>query len=246
VTEPAEAASEIRSASEIRAYFLEMLEHAVLRPGMYGGELGLRHYLGDLEWICRREGTMDSTLQQLGAWTPIGVRGAFERLFGDGGRGREHDQAVGMVYGQVAWSQGFLAPPRTLTAGEYARLRGAARSWTQRADRVLADVIAEYGEPSLRTTTYNPRYPQTVAYVSASHADPLVVFDFWQDWPWDGQRVPRLGPEPVLRNVRWHQPNPGSAPDEAWFAGSFTFTPVGQTLLVPEGDAGAAGSDEAG
>jgi hypothetical protein len=243
VTDPADAASDIRSASEIRAYFLEMLEHAVLRPGMYGGELGLRHFLGDLEWICRREGSMDTALQQFGAWTPAGVRGAFERMFGGSGRPPAHHQAVGLVYGQVAWSQGFLAPPRTLTAGEYARLRGEARQWTERADRILADVIAEYGEPSLWSPRYNPRYSQSVAYASGSHADPLVVFDLWQDWPWDGERLPRFGPEPVLRNVRWHQPSPGSTPGAAWFAGAFTFTPLGQTLLVPENreDSGGGG-----
>jgi hypothetical protein len=70
-------------------------------------------------------------------------------------------------------------------------------------------------------TKYNPLYPVSLAYASASADDPLVIFDFWQDTDWDSRpSTPRLGPEPVLRDVRWRE------------SGStvFTFTPAGEIL----------------
>jgi hypothetical protein len=72
------------------------------------------------------------------------------------------------------------------------------------ADRTSADVLAAFGEPSLWRPKYNPWYPMSLGYVSGNHLDPLVAFDFWQDTDWESKpRRSRLGPQPILRNVRW-------------------------------------------
>jgi hypothetical protein len=43
-----------RSVSEIREHFIARLNKALLYPGMYGGELMLRQFLGDLAWMYSR------------------------------------------------------------------------------------------------------------------------------------------------------------------------------------------------
>jgi hypothetical protein len=126
------------------------------------------------------------------------------------------------VYADLAHAQGYLAPLRELAAVEYSRLLRDARRWTADADRVIADVIGEFGEPSLWRPKYNVRYPTSVAYVPRNALDPLVVFDFWQEID---QSNPASGsrrwPGPVLRNVRWQEDR---------FEEGFTFTPTGLAL----------------
>jgi hypothetical protein len=219
-----------RSADEIRERFIARLNSAVLRPGMYDGESTLRQLLDDLAWIDKREspGGVYRTLEARGAVSPVGVRGVFMRMFGGGIRA--HDNAVAFVYADLAHAQGYLAPQRELAAEEYSRLIRDARRWTADADRVTADLIGEFGEPSLWLPQYNPRYPMSVAYVPRDALDPIVVFDFWQELhqpsPLSGSRRWR---EPMLRNVRWQ---------EGRFEEGFTFTPIGLGLRAQGTPAG--------
>lgn len=205
----------------------ERLNHALLFLGMYGDEMILQELLNDLAWIDRRDdqlGGVTQILNEAEAWSPTGVNGAFRIMFG--GIRADHDAAAALVYADIAHAWGYLTPQRTLTPAQYARLRRDARGWTAGADHVMADLVGEFGEPSVWRPKYNRRFPTSVGYVSASSADPLIAFDFWQEARWHGKPMERdFGPEPVLRNVRWH-------PDGS-FAAGFTFSPVGATLLVP-------------
>jgi hypothetical protein len=71
---------------------------------------------------------------------------------------------------------------------------------------------------------YNRLYPVSVGYLSADSGDPLVAFDFWQDTDWAKPPWwPRLGLEPMLRNVRWRTDR---------FAEGFAFSPIGTTMLA--------------
>jgi hypothetical protein len=156
----------------------------------------LRLFLDDLAWIDGREtprGPAQDALAAMGAFSPSGVTGAFTHMFG--GIPADHLSAVGMVYADLAWAWGYLEPASTLTAGEYARLRRDAREWAAAADRSPADVVAEFGEPSLGLPGYNPRFPVSFGYLPPDRSQPLVVFDFWQDAGW-GQRVTYQGSGP--------------------------------------------------
>jgi hypothetical protein len=219
-----------RSADEIRERFIARLNSAVLRPGMYDGESTLRQLLDDLAWIDKREspGGAYGMLEARGATSPVGVRGVFMRMFGGGITA--HLDAVGFVYADLAHAQGYLTPERELAAEEYACLRRDARRWTAAADRVTGDLIGEFGEPSLWIPRCNPRYPTSVAYVSRTALDPLVVFDFWQEMdPTSPAPGSRRWPGPVLRNVRWQEDR---------FEEGFTFTPIGLALRAQGTPAG--------
>jgi hypothetical protein len=196
---------------------------------MYDGESTLRQLLDDLAWIDRREspGGAYGALEARGAASPIGVRGVFMRMFGGGVTA--HLDAVGFVYADLAHAQGYLTPLQELAVEEYSGLIRDARRWAADADRVTADLIGEFGEPSLWIPRCNPRYPTSVAYVSRSAVDPLVVFDFWQETDQTSPTPRCRWPEPVLRNVRWH---------EDLFEAGFTFTPIGLALRAQGTPAG--------
>lgn len=222
---PTDSAGRTKTGREIHDHFTARLSEAVVRPGMYGDEMALQYFLDDLAWIDGRESPhsrASEAFSAMGTWSPIGVSGKFTDMFG--GSARDHINAVALVYADLAWAWGYLTVARTLDREEYARLRRDAPPWTAAADRVIADVVAEFGEPSLWTPKYNPCWPQTIGYVPQDRSDPLVVFDFWQDTDWaSGSFRSRFGPEPVLRNVRWRGDS---------FAAGFTFTPTGSTLRV--------------
>jgi hypothetical protein len=110
-----------RSAREIRDYFIDRLNHALLFPGMYVGELTALMHLDDLAWIDRRDsdlGSVTDTLAQAGAWSSTGVRGAFQLMFG--GIPADHNNAAALVYAGIARTWGYLVP-------QYSRLRRDAR-----------------------------------------------------------------------------------------------------------------------
>jgi hypothetical protein len=197
---------------------------------MYGGEHELGQLLADLAWIDRREpaGGSVELLRAMGAWSPAGVGGVFARMFG--GRPADHRAATALVYADLAWSWGYLIPGRTITAAAYARLRQQAPGWTASADRVMADVIAQFGTPSLWRPNYNPRFPVSIVYAPGQQSAPLVAFDFWPHPPGTGNAP---WPEPALRNVRWRTDR---------FEDGFTFSPAGASLLIPGGRVAAPGS----
>ena len=109
-------------------------------------------------------------LEARGAASPIGVRGVFMRMFGGGVTA--HLDAVGFVYADLAHAQGYLTPLRELAVEEYSGLIRDARRWAADADRVTADLIGEFGEPSLWRPRYNPRYPTTSPTFHAAPSTP--------------------------------------------------------------------------
>ena len=187
---------------------------------MYGGELAIHQVLADLLWIdgaAQGRDRVTDELRAIGAWTESGVCGAFARMFG--GRPAEHNVAAAFVYADIARANGYLVPGRRLSGDEFVNLRQDARGWTASDDRSPPELIESFGVPSLLRPGYNPSFPVSAGYVSDDDEDPLIVFDFWQ--PIFGSDL--LGPEPVLRDVRWRAGR---------FEEGFTFSPLGATLLT--------------
>ncbi|MGZ0150804.1 hypothetical protein ACXJJ3_27345 [Kribbella sp. WER1] len=198
------------TVEQIQQHFIEGLNGAVRRPGMYGGELGLNYKFDEVIYVTE---TSDSRAWQeafeaAGAWSSIGVAGVVRRLMpGDGA------EAIASAYADYAHQQGWLTIDRTLEEREYGALRGRLGQYCA-TDHVEADVLDLFGEPSVRIGGRNPRYPSVLGYVGAD--GPIVWFYLWngteQDtWP--------AYEEPVLLAARC-----GLAP----FVQSFVFTPAGQ------------------
>lgn len=214
----------MRTIEEFRERLLEQTNHAVRRPGMFGGELPIRFLLGDLTFIDEADEAWNYEQQQLrdrGSWTEIGVPGAFATIFGGRQQGT-HDAAVGSVYAEIAHRLGYLRLDNTLTTSDYRQLRREARPWSRAGDRSLSDVIETFGEPGIRCGGNGAFWPATIAYVTTSSSDPLICFDAWNEVDNTGTRVAgRWGPEPVLRNVRIRT---------SAFPRDFTYTPIGKIM----------------
>lgn len=210
---------EPRSAGEIRSHFLERLNLALLRPGMYDGERALHGYLDDLRWIDGYDDNVSEVANSWGMWSSVGVGGWLSRQLG--GATSRHSDAIALVYADIAHHWGYLRLQRALATPDYDRVRGEARGWATAGTWAPADLTAAFGPPSFGRTAYNPRYPVSLAYGTADADSPLIIFDFWQETDWNSS-PPRsmYGPAPVLLDVRWRD---ASSP---WF----TYTPVGEAL----------------
>jgi len=135
------------TVEQIQQHFLELLNAAIRRPGMFGpGEFGLDHAMtsvayvtetGD-QWVWRK------ALEARGAWTPVGASG-WVRLLMPG------TEQVGSasLYADYAHERGWLTLDRALEAGEYAEVCGELGAWCS-VDRLRADVVERFGEPSVR------------------------------------------------------------------------------------------------
>jgi hypothetical protein len=105
-----ELAGAPRTVSDVRDRFIERLNSAVLRPGMWGGELTLQMVLDDLAWLDGQEHVrpgVAETLDADGAWSSIGVSGVFVQMFGR--RAVQHQDAAGVFP---------LAPPGPALDGQ--------------------------------------------------------------------------------------------------------------------------------
>ncbi|MDT7843063.1 hypothetical protein [Streptomyces justiciae] len=206
----------VMSADEMHAYLVDQLNHALRRPGMFGGEIAILMLLDHLLFMegqleCRWEAVREP-LRERGASTAIGVKGVFRELI----RGRdEHD--VASVYAEFAHQRRWLHADRLLDARTHESLMGRASEWAAQ-DRQWPDVVAEFGEPSILFGGTNPRYGKTLAYVSEDPGHPLVFFHLWNGDL--DEASPTWKPsyeQPVLWAVRL-----GDRP----FQESFTFTPT--------------------
>ncbi|OPC76723.1 hypothetical protein B4N89_45390 [Embleya scabrispora] len=212
--------SVLANGDEIRAYLKDQVNLILRRPGMYGDEVALRLVVDHLLFA---QGRPDAWIgqqrhwEERGAWTSRGIAGAFSDLLPRNCR----SDSVASVYAEFAHRRGWLHPDRVLTTDEYDVLRGTARRWASR-DRVWADVVTEFGTPSVLFGGTNPLYGKALGYVSADPGEPPVVFHLWNgSAPGTASSWPPDHTEPLLLAVRC---------DDAPFRESFTFTPTGRRL----------------
>ena len=197
---------------------------------MYDGEQALHGYLDDLRWIDDHDDDVSQVANSWGIWSPTGIGGWLARNLG--GEARDHSDAVALTYADIANHWGYLRLQRVLTTAEYERVRGEARRWAAANNQTPADLTSAFGPPSFGRTSYNPRYPVSLAYGTADTDSPLIIFDFCQETDWTAS-PPRsvYGVEPALRDVRWR---------DTGFP-MFTYTPAGEALRARQpGSAGPA------
>ncbi|MEU4828433.1 hypothetical protein AB0H37_41825 [Actinomadura sp. NPDC023710] len=204
----------LRTGAEIRDYLVDQLNLALRRPGMSGGEAAIRLVLDHLEYAERRDGPgFPRLLEERGAWTPLGVTGAFALVI----PGR-YESGIASVYAEYSRAQGWLKIDRTLTTAEYSSLATEHRRWTAH-DRSLSDVLETFGPPSIHFGGTNPLYGKTLSYTSGSPTDPMISFHLWNGTEPDAESSwPPLYSEPVLLAVR----SSGQSLET-----SFAFTPEG-------------------
>jgi hypothetical protein len=184
--------------------------------------------LDDLAFIEGREEDLSerfAALRDRGSFGSEGVRGQFKYLVREDRPG--HLEGMAMVYAEVAHQFGWLRPGRPLSAAEYDQLRTSARSWTEEEDRTTDDVVATFGAPSIWREGYNPWWDTSFGYCTASSAEPIIVFDFWQETDWGHRpRTSPLGERPLVRDVRWTT--------EGDFRSDFTFSPRGAARILEQ------------
>ncbi len=135
------------TVDQIRQHFIEVLNHAIRRPGMFGpGEIGLDHTLTDVVYVTETgdRQTWRDALEARGAWSPTGAGGMVRALM----PGTEQ-HAAASVYADYAHEHGWLALDRTLTVEEYDAVRGGFAEWCA-VDRVRDDVVGRFGASSVR------------------------------------------------------------------------------------------------
>ncbi|MFI1092114.1 hypothetical protein [Streptomyces sp. NPDC020917] len=208
--------SDERTVQDVLDYLVTHLNGALRRPGMYGGEVAIRLYFDAVAFADAAEQAWKQELKDLQtrrASFPTGVRGAFQDLWGDA-----HEGAVASVYAEIAHRQGWLRRDRTLTSTEHDEIRRVSETWC-RKDRLLSDVVTEFGPPSVLFGGNNPHYPKTLAYATGQRDDALLCFHLWNDFArTPGQSLASVHAEPVL----WAFRNGG-----ALFTDGFVFTPEG-------------------
>ncbi|MFJ9822342.1 hypothetical protein ACIRU3_45440 [Streptomyces sp. NPDC101151] len=125
--------------------------------------MALRMLMDHLLFVeCRPEALAEQqrVWDERGAWSSIGVAGAFRDLIPD----RYYEYGIASVYAEFAHCRGWLKPDRVLDPDEYAVLQGAVRQWAGE-DRVWTDVVDEFGTPSILFGSNNPYYGKTLRAV---------------------------------------------------------------------------------
>ncbi len=201
------------SLDEVRSYHLDRLNHALRRPGMWGGETTLRVFLDAMAFVDGRGAVWQQeqdTLRDRGAFRSLGVRGVLAHVLPG-----YDDGAVASVYAEIAWRHGWLIVDRVMPTEQHRRLCLDA-DWCAR-DRNLDEVLEELGPPSVRCGGGNIRSSKTLLYAAADRACGLVSLHFAGTYDWE---APQPQPEspPVLVAVRH-----GDGP----FLDTFAFTPKG-------------------
>ncbi|KUO14435.1 hypothetical protein [Streptomyces dysideae] len=214
------ASRTLATADDIHAHLVEQLNHALRRPGMFGGETALWLLFDHLLFAEGQPTAWDEErgrLAERGCWNALGVQGVFQRLI----PGRNHEYGVASVYAEFAHRRGWLRPDRVLDAETYDALVARARQWAGE-DRWWSEVVAEFGEPSVLFGGNNPLYGKTLGYLTEDPGRPIVFFHLWNG-SLDGTEPswPPAHEEPLLFAVRF-----GDGP----FPETFTFTPAGLRL----------------
>jgi hypothetical protein len=204
------ADADLAPSSEVRAHLLQQLNLVLRRPEMYGGGETTPQVLISLLGVVERRPELLAAQQRewaaQGAWTPLGVAGAFHPELPDA-----HDLAAMSVYVEFARRRGWLRTDRLVDADAHAAMCRALPAWAGQ-DRSWPDVRAAFGPPSVLIGGRNPRWSKALCYVPEGPAEPVVTFHLRND--------PDAGTaQPALLAVRR---------DEGPFPERFTFTPEGR------------------
>lgn len=154
----------MRSFDDLRGHLLGQLNAAVRRPGMYGGEAVILTLFDALAFAddCtdRWQKELDALVAR-GAANAAMVSGAVHDVLG-----HRSEDVMASVYADLAHRQGWLMLDTD------SRIPGVL----DEADKVLDDVVAEFGAPPLWFGGTSPLYPKTLGYPDRSGA--LVFFHF--------------------------------------------------------------------
>ncbi|MFD8479351.1 hypothetical protein [Kitasatospora sp. NPDC059673] len=147
-----------------RAELLDSLNDAVRRPELFGGTATVVELLDALNgergtaWIADTNARNVSTL----------LRGGF---------GEADAPLVASQYGEDAHRRGWLRLDRALGGEELRGLLDRVLDWAEDR-RQLADVISEFGEPSVVYGDPAPDAPKTFGYASEDRDAPVAAFHF--------------------------------------------------------------------
>ncbi|MET8658366.1 hypothetical protein [Streptomyces griseus] len=208
----------LAAADEIHAYLVEQLNSALRRPGMFSQrDAALRMLVDHLLFLERKPevwAEQQRSWASRGAGSSTGPGGMFEELMPGG-----YDQnCVASVYAEFAHRRGWLRPDRLLPADEHHALRARVHPWAQ-TDRSWADVLSEFGPPSILCGGTSPLYSKTLGYLGEDPEEPMVFFHLWNGSTTAAESTWHELAEPVLLAVRF---------SDAPFSEAFTFTPEGQ------------------
>ncbi len=200
----------MKSSQEIREYFFKLINNALPRLSMFGGETAARFFLSHLAFIDERDLELENYLNKLterGAFTSLGVSGAFRKYT----HLQATDVEIASVYAEIAFKMGYLNTDRILIKSEFESLHSGLRKTCRSQDLNTEDVVQQFGTPSWKAGT-NPSWPWVFLYFCNELDHGSIAFDFWNDGYYD---------LPVLRNIRIQGPN---------FGREFTFTPLGRKI----------------
>ncbi|MEU1086635.1 hypothetical protein ABZ401_07320 [Streptomyces sp. NPDC005892] len=208
----------LAGADQIHTHLVEQLNSALRRPGIFSqGDAALRMLVDHLLFVERQPEVWaeeQRSWASRGAGSSTGLGCMFEELMPGG-----HDQnCVASVYAEFAHRRGWLRPDRLLPADEHHALRARVRPWAQ-TDRSWADVLSEFGPPSILCGGTSPLYSKTLGYLGEDREEPMVFFHLWNGRTTAAESARREFDEPVLLAVRFA---------DAPFDEAFTFTPEGQ------------------
>ncbi|GHJ47143.1 hypothetical protein Cs7R123_44850 [Catellatospora sp. TT07R-123] len=187
------------------------------RPSTFGGDLVIELLARSVAYIDGAADHWDRAVEGLrsrGAFSSIGVRGAFHGMFPD----YYDDGASGSVYGELAWRLGWLAVDRLMTPGEYARLQDEAARWCA-VDCGYEETIAEFGPPSAIFGSQSRNNPRTILYAVDDPTRESVSLHFTNPF---GVEVGSPGAPLILLGIRR---------SDARFNEAFTLTPTGSAYL---------------
>jgi len=223
----------MRTAEEIRASHIRLLEGVLTRPGMWGicgsdYEGGLRTLITTLCFIDERGTEGSDWLKKLLYYHgESGIAGAFKAMFGPEGSRRESyldcqfQDEIASVYARATLKLGYSKLKRRLTEPEWAALREALAEYDS-VDCRRSDIVARFGEPGL---TIGKRI---LFYAPETSDDDWACFDCFENPAPTGYAVGKGGLEhrgwprdPLLRDIRV---------PAAHFADSFVLTAWGKYI----------------
>jgi hypothetical protein len=188
----------MRSIDEVRERLIDLIEHALKRPGMWGNDSGIQQVF---ESELRLLSLIDPCEQEKGRerrgvyWHhPLGIIG---ELAGQHLNWPDYKNEVVSVYAQLVHSLGYWRPARLLEASESQMLRASLDAPFFERDWSESEILAKFGEPSFTT---GGGFTLVHANAPADTEKRWIYFDFARkhrpvEW------VPLLD-DPQLRDVR--------------------------------------------